>query len=418
MLFWRIDTKESQSLQTMRGEITARSKYARRLSGAAHSEVVARVRPKIEKSQSQFIKLSNQCIDLFPFLEIGSGRCERSMLLATQFKANGFASDLSYHSLDFAATYSKVLGMKLPHRVCCDAHNLPFKNRSFPFVFCYETLHHFSNPIPVIKEVVRVLDSGSFFFDDEPVKNYLRLHINFPINIRGHYKRGWVAYFISHFLRRTYSTTMEFGITENEDVSINDWIEILSSFDEGEVVVYIPGLRSRFRSKNPASVFERILVSKLDSHRLSFKNVIASLIGATISGLCFSKKSGNNHAPVSTRNIFDLLACPNCLEINRTICDARSCETECKVLCSKDAIKIEGGKAKIAKDDCNLCFDCLHNCPLNAIEKPKLFRTEKGFVCKNCGKTFPIINNILMLFSEEQGKKLYPKLLGTHFQRD
>jgi uncharacterized protein YbaR (Trm112 family) len=206
---------------------------------------------------------------------------------------------------------------------------------------------------------------------------------------------------------------MEFGITENEDISINDWNEILSYFDKREVVIYIPGLRSRFRSINPASVFERILVSKLDFHRFSFRNDIASLIGATISGLCFSKKSGNSHAPVSKRNILDLLACPNCLEVNRTFCDTRSCETECKVLCSKDAIKIEGGKAKITKENCNLCFDCLHNCPLNAIEKPKLYRKEKGFVCKNCGKSFLIINNILMLFSEEQGNNLYPKLGRT-----
>lgn len=404
-----VSMKERQSPQGMRGEITARSKYVEQ-QVRAHSEIVerARARPKIKKSHSQFTILRNQRIALSPFLEIGSERCERSMLLVTDFKANGFAADLSYHSLDFAAMYSKVLGMKLPYRVCCDVHNLPFKNKSFSFVFCYATLHHFLNHTPVIKEVVRVLDSGSFFFDEEPVKHYLKL----PINITCTPKRGWMAYAISHFLRRTYPTT-EFGIIENEDISINDWNEILSSFDEREVVLYVPGLRSKFRSINPASVFERILVCKLDSHRFSLKKAIASFIGATISGLCFRKNSENSHAPVSTRNIFDLLACPNCLEINRAFCDARSCETECKVVCSKDAIKIEGGKAKIAREDCNLCFDCLHNCPLNAIEKPKLFRKEKGFVCRNCGKSFPIINDILMLFSEEQGKYLYPKLLGA-----
>ena len=396
----------------MKGEITARSKYAHRLSEASCTEIVTRAKPKIEKSQSQFIELSNQGLDLSPFLEIGSGYCERSMLLATKFKANGFAADLSYHELQFAEMDSKVLGMNLPYRICCDVHNLPFKNSSFPFVFCYETLHHFSNPIPVIKEIVRVLDSGIFFFDDEPVKNYLRLPLNYPINIRKRHQRGWVAYFISHFLRRSYSTTMEYGITENEDISINDWNEILSSFNHRDVVAYIPGLRSRFRSKNPASVFDRILVSNLDSSRFSFGKIIVNLVGATISGVCFGKKS-DGYAALNTENIFDLLACPNCLEVNRKLCDAGKCKTECKLVCNQDAIKIEGGKAKISQD-CSLCFDCLYICPLNAIEKPKLFRTEIGFVCYNCWKPFLIINNILMLFSEEQGKNLYPKLLGSN----
>ena len=61
-----------------------------------------------------------------------------------------------------------------PERICCDANTLPFAQNSLPFVFCFETLHHFPDPTPVVHEIYRVLCPGGwFYFNEEPFKKVL-----------------------------------------------------------------------------------------------------------------------------------------------------------------------------------------------------------------------------------------------------
>lgn len=58
--------------------------------------------------------------------------------------------------------------------ICADVHNIPFRNRAFDLVICYETIEHLIDPLEVLKEIKRVLkkdgvaliamDSGSVFF--------------------------------------------------------------------------------------------------------------------------------------------------------------------------------------------------------------------------------------------------------------
>lgn len=55
-----------------------------------------------------------------------------------------------------------------------DAHKLPFRNKSFDLVICYETIEHVVNPVKVLQEIKRVLkkdglgiitmDSGNLMF--------------------------------------------------------------------------------------------------------------------------------------------------------------------------------------------------------------------------------------------------------------
>ena len=65
---------------------------------------------------------------------------------------------------------------KYPHInfILADAHNIPFKNKSFDLIICYETIEHLNNPPQALKEIRRVLkndghtivamDSGSLLF--------------------------------------------------------------------------------------------------------------------------------------------------------------------------------------------------------------------------------------------------------------
>ena len=65
---------------------------------------------------------------------------------------------------------------KYPHInfILADAHNIPFKDKSFDLVICYETIEHLINPLIALKEMRRALkndghaivamDSGSLLF--------------------------------------------------------------------------------------------------------------------------------------------------------------------------------------------------------------------------------------------------------------
>lgn len=120
--------------------------------------------------------LSERHVSFDPFLEIGAGSVQRSAALVNNYPAAGIATDISSLSLQDAPYMRTLLNYtRLPMLISCDAHHLPFLENSFRFVFAYQALHHFSNPIPVIAECYRVLaKDGHFFFNEEPMDSSLR----------------------------------------------------------------------------------------------------------------------------------------------------------------------------------------------------------------------------------------------------
>lgn len=124
--------------------------------------------------------LADRGVALSPFLEIGAGSGQRSLALRNAFGASGVASDISPSALRNAPYVLSVLDYaELPLLLCCDAHQLPFLPCSFAFVFAYRTLHHFSDPEPVVAECYRVLARGGHLFCNEepldtPLKRRLR----------------------------------------------------------------------------------------------------------------------------------------------------------------------------------------------------------------------------------------------------
>jgi ubiquinone/menaquinone biosynthesis C-methylase UbiE len=111
-----------------------------------------------------------------PFLEIGAGSVQRSAALVNNYPVQGVATDISQNSLrDIPYVLSLLNYERKPMLVCCDAHHLPFLPNSFQFVFAYQTLHHFENPVPVAAECYRVLGKGGhFFFNEEPMDSSFR----------------------------------------------------------------------------------------------------------------------------------------------------------------------------------------------------------------------------------------------------
>jgi len=176
--------KSRQTIDNMKAEIEFREKLSRQhVSGEIilsdyykkeeHDKILLE---RLNKTKNKMEELNNKGIGLSPFIEMGAERGQRSLVLTNDFKAKGFAVDISYHQLKTVEHFSELFKRKkLPVRVCCDANNLPFKNNSLPFAFSYEFLHHFPSPNPIIKEIHRVLANGYYFFDEEPYKRELKI---------------------------------------------------------------------------------------------------------------------------------------------------------------------------------------------------------------------------------------------------
>lgn len=257
---------------------------------------------RMQKTQNQMTMLIDQQILLSPYLEIGAERCQRSLVMENDIGVSGIAADISYDMLKTCDYYQEVFTKpNIPVRVCCDINNLPFATDSIPFLFCYETLHHFPDPSPIIKEAHRVLSPGGyFFFDEEPYKQYLHAHLyKKRIHAGGTVNRNIIIKILDYFFSETTCNEADHGIIENHEISLKLWRHALEPFSE----------------KNVTLNSVRIIQSELFNPGSYTKYLLAYLLGGNISGLC--KKSGN--LIQKTDAIYNLFVCPSCRETNNDI---------------------------------------------------------------------------------------------------
>lgn len=261
----------------------------------------------IERMKSTYQKMNSlleKGIPISPYLEIGAERGQRSLVMENDLNARGAALDLSFDTLRSCAYYSlKFNKDKIPLRLCTDAYSLPFKSGSIPFIFCYQTLHHFPDPIPIISEIHRVLsEGGSFLFDEEPFKKVL--HIDLYKNRNKIYSdseqnKNMVKKILDFFLAEEICNETDHGIVENHEIDLKVWKQGLNIFSEKNVRL------------NSAKILNTMLFSP--SNYFTF--FMAYLLGGNISGIC--KKSGKikNY----TSDILELIICPTCRENNTEI---------------------------------------------------------------------------------------------------
>lgn len=296
-----------QPLSAKLGEVKFRQKLIEQHLGQSQSfseepdrkEILKILKQRIEVTQKIFSQLKKRGFILSPFLEIGAEKGQRSMVLVNDFGARGFAVDISRQSLAASEEFAKILGFrKLPTLVCCDAYHLPFAPNSIPFIFCFETLHHFPHPAPVVKEIHRVLAPGGvFYFAEEPVKQFFNL---------GLWRRGYrlnplerllKTLGILPFLSRIGATEVNHGVLE-EEFSLNVWRKAFDPFKKVEATVspvfFGPGsklLKNGSRWKNPSPL----------------TLLLIHLQGGGIEGLAI--KNGDLKHQASRRTI---LNCPDC----------------------------------------------------------------------------------------------------------
>jgi uncharacterized protein YbaR (Trm112 family) len=233
---------------------------------------------------------------------------------------------------------------KMPIRICCDANHLPFRNHSFPFIFCYEFLHHFPALKPVLQEIFRVLSSGYFFFDEEPFKRWLKVVLYqqkdkiYSENAR---KKNPYLILLESFISEAPCDETAHGIIENNNISIAEWLDALSVFDERELELF--------------SIND--ITSQVD-HHLSLRNVPNFLLGGRISGLCrqAQQTSGSNQG-----SIFSRFACPEC------------------------TIPTTDGR----------------------MDRSPLIQLENTFYCPQCAFHYPIKDGVIFLLPKSEIQQLY-----------
>jgi SAM-dependent methyltransferase len=114
-------------------------------------------------------------------LEVGCGSAKLSALLAER-RAQVTGVDLSLNALRAATKNFEALGVS-GDLAQADAFQLPFGDSTFDAVLSTGLLEHFRNPVPVVREMARVLEVGGLFFSDvAPLK--------FSILRFGMYARG------------------------------------------------------------------------------------------------------------------------------------------------------------------------------------------------------------------------------------
>jgi ubiquinone/menaquinone biosynthesis C-methylase UbiE len=289
---------EKQRIESQKGEIEGeeiiQDEYDR------HSiEVILKERMKKTFDQMTSLKATGRTLS--PYIEIGAERGQRSLIMENEIGAAGAAVDISFDMLKSCDHYAKVfVKNKLPMRICCDANVLPFASASIPFIFCYQTLHHFPNPIPIIEEIHRVLSlGGNFFFDEEPYRKvlHLSLYASRKIHSKESLNANKLRKILDHFCAKESNNEIEYGITENDEISLMTWRNALNIFDEKEIII---------------QSVKHLTSSELFKPRNYAKYILAYLLGGTIFGTC--RKTGI----VDTRykSIMGTLICPSCL-VNR-----------------------------------------------------------------------------------------------------
>lgn len=297
-------TTRKQQLANQRGEIEFRKKlYLQQVGGNPvlddeldASQIEEVLEDRMKKTLDQMTRLQQRGIALAPYIEIGAERCQRSLVMENDVGVNGAAVDISYDLLKSCTHYKDVFKRaKSPIRICCDANNLPFMTNSIVFVFCYETLHHFPDPAPITEEVYRVLlPGGTFFFDEEPYKQILRLRLykSRKMYSSGSSRRSRMRRLMDRFFSTMSCNEIEHGIIENDDMSIALWKQALAHFEQKEVEL-----------KATSSI-----QSALFSPSSYIKYYAACLLGGNISGICRKPGATVN----SKRSIYGALICPSC----------------------------------------------------------------------------------------------------------
>jgi len=345
---------KEQSIENKQGEVSFRRKLAEQHRGEKHhfageldaNEIMEMIDWHINRTREMAKKISAAGINMTPFLEIGAERCQRSLVLENEFGYHGIAADISLDSMMFAERIAdKYHYSKMPLRICCDANKLPIRSGSIHFAFCYQTIHHFSDPSPVLASINKTLTlPGCLYSDEEPVS----VRASVKLFLRGNKPTGMMQKMLSRlhlmdFVSGIGSPEVRAGITET-DFTLRRWGKALLEFEYGEVIVDSKLLHGK--------TLDGLLHSNGPSR------FWVELMGGNIHGLCRKKQKAGAESASKIQNPMEAFICPECLESG-----------------AENSLRSDYGK----------------------------------LICLKCNNSYPIINDVFMLFTKKLGTVLYPE---------
>ena len=133
-------------------------------------------------------------------MEVGAATARDSAALAAE-GAVAVALDYSPEALKLARKAAEKTGAPLL-LVCGDAFALPFREGSFDLVFHQGVLEHFREPLPLLKENVRVLREGGEVLADVPQTFHVYTLIKKTLIAMNVWFAGWETQFTPGELSR------------------------------------------------------------------------------------------------------------------------------------------------------------------------------------------------------------------------
>ena len=137
-------------------------------------------------------------------LEVGAGSGRDSVALADA-GAVAVILDYSAPSLEVARAVAERAGCR-PLLVRADALRLPFRDSTFDVLFHQGLLEHFRDPMPLLRENVRVLKSSAILLVDVPQRFHLYTLLKHLLIALGKWFAGWETEFTIGELTRRMRT--------------------------------------------------------------------------------------------------------------------------------------------------------------------------------------------------------------------